>query len=144
MIECKRYLDKLISRIDNKMIKVITGVRRSGKSTLLFNLFYHYLITSGVPEDHIIMLSLDDIDNREYRDPEKLYAFLKEKIRNSSEQYFIFLDEIQLAISKEELKLRNITLQLTSPRKRPGGIICSMVGCRIFSRYIMMSRGRSI
>ena len=55
------------------MIKVITGVRRSGKSTLLFNLFYHYLTTAGVPEDHIIMLSLDDLDNAEYRDPEKLY-----------------------------------------------------------------------
>lgn len=112
MIERRRYLDKLIARIDNKMIKVITGVRRSGKSTLLFNLFYHYLTTAGVPEDHIIMLSLDDLDNAEYRDPEKLYAYLKEKIHNSSEQYFIFLDEIQLAISKEELKQKDTNVRL--------------------------------
>lgn len=62
IIERKHYLERLISRIDNQMIEVVTGVRRSGKSFLLFNLFYHYLIENGVPEDHIITLSLDDID----------------------------------------------------------------------------------
>lgn len=112
IIERKKYLDKLIARIDNKMIKVITGVRRSGKSVLLFDLFYHYLVENGVPEDHIIMLSLDDIANSEYRDPEKLYAFLKEKILNSSDHYFIFLDEIQLAISKAELKQKDTNVRL--------------------------------
>ena len=56
IIERKHYLERLISRIDNQMIKVVTGVRRSGKSFLLFNLFYHYLIENGVPEDHIITL----------------------------------------------------------------------------------------
>ncbi len=112
IIKRKRYLDKLIARIDNRMIKVITGVRRSGKSVLLFNLFYHYLIDTGVPEDHIIRLSLDDIDNSEYRKPENLYAFLKERIGNPSEQYFIFLDEIQLAISREELKQKDSNVKL--------------------------------
>ena len=112
LIERKRYLNRLISRIDNHMIKVITGVRRSGKSFLLFNLFYHYLIENGTPEDHIITLSLDDFENREYRNPENLYAFLKEKIRNPAEHYFIFLDEIQLAISKEELKQKDTNVEL--------------------------------
>lgn len=112
IIQRQKYLDRLISRVDNKMIKVVTGVRRSGKSVLLFNLFYHYLIENGVSEDHIIMLSLDDIDNSEYRDPEKLYTFLKEKIHNSSEHYYILLDEIQLAISKEELKQKDTNVKL--------------------------------
>ena len=107
LIERKKYLNRLISRMDNGMIKVITGVRRSGKSFLLFHLFYQYLIANGVPEDHIIALSLDEFDNREYRKPENLNAFLKEKIRSSSEHYFVFLDEIQLAISKAELKQRD-------------------------------------
>jgi predicted AAA+ superfamily ATPase len=112
LIERNRYLNRLISRMDNGMIKVITGVRRSGKSFLLFNLFYHYLIENGVSEDHIITLSLDDIDNKEYRNPENLYAFLKERIHNSAEHYFIFLDEIQLAISKEELKQEDTNVEL--------------------------------
>jgi predicted AAA+ superfamily ATPase len=112
IIERKRYLDRLVARIDNQMIKVITGVRRSGKSFLLFNLFYHYLIENGVSEDHIITLALDDIENREYRKPENLYAFLKERISSSSEHYFIFLDEIQLAISKEELKHKDTNVEL--------------------------------
>jgi predicted AAA+ superfamily ATPase len=112
VIERKRYLDRLAARIDNQMIKVVTGVRRSGKSFLLFNLFYRYLIQNGVPEDHIIMLSLDDIDNEEYRKPKNLYAFLKERIRDSSEHYFIFIDEIQLAISKEELKQKDTNVEL--------------------------------
>lgn len=112
IVNRKKYLDRLINRIGNGMIKVITGVRRSGKSTLLFNLFYHYLAATGVSENQIIRLSLDDIDNSEYRKPEKLYAFLKEKIGDSSEHYFIFLDEIQLAISKEELKQEDSNIKL--------------------------------
>lgn len=112
MIERKRYLDQLISRMDNQMIKVITGVRRSGKSFLLFNLFYHYLLSQGVPTDHIITLALDDMDYQDYRDPKKLYAFLKEKIRDPAEHYFVFLDEIQLAISKEELKQKDANVAL--------------------------------
>jgi predicted AAA+ superfamily ATPase len=112
IIDRKCYLDRLISRIDNQMIKVVTGVRRSGKSFLLFNLFYHYLIENGVPEDHIITLSLDDIDNKEYRKPENLYAFLKARISNTSEHYFVLLDEIQLAISKEELKQKDANVEL--------------------------------
>jgi predicted AAA+ superfamily ATPase len=112
LIERKKYLNRLISRMDNGMIKVITGVRRSGKSFLLFHLFYQYLIANGVPEDHIIALSLDDFANREYRKPENLYAFLKERIRSSSEHYFVFLDEIQLAISREELKQKDTDVAL--------------------------------
>ena len=112
IIERKHYLERLISRIDNQMIKVVTGVRRSGKSFLLFNLFYHYLIENGVPEDHIITLSLDDIDNKEYRKPENLNAYLKERIQSSTEHYFVFLDEIQLAISREELKQKDTNVEL--------------------------------
>jgi predicted AAA+ superfamily ATPase len=112
IIERKRYLDKLTSRIGNGMIKVVTGVRRSGKSFLLFNLFRDYLLHSGVPGDHIIGLSLDDLENVRYRDPERLYAYLKGKIADSSERYFVLLDEIQLAISREELRRKDSDVAL--------------------------------
>jgi predicted AAA+ superfamily ATPase len=104
IIQRDLYLKRLISRIGNGMIKVITGVRRCGKSFLLFELFYHYLLEHGTPADHIITLALDDIENEAYRDPHALYAYLKERIQSASAHYFVFLDEIQLAISKEELK----------------------------------------
>ena len=70
MIERRKYLDALIRRQWNGRIKVITGIRRCGKSTLLFDLYREYLLAAGVPEDHIILLALDDDLNGKYRDPE--------------------------------------------------------------------------
>lgn len=112
MIERNIYLDRLISRIDNGMIKVITGVRRCGKSTLLFELFYQYLLSREYPQDHIITLSLDEIENKRYRDPEVLYQYLKERIADKETHYFVFLDEIQLAITREELKQKDNDIEL--------------------------------
>ena len=97
------YLQKLIDRKDNGMIKVITGIRRCGKSYLLFQLFYDYLIQSGVTQDQIITVALDDDMFVEYRDPGKLSAYIREKI-NTSDPYYVLIDEVQYAISREELK----------------------------------------
>ena len=96
------YLDKLKNRMHNGMIKIITGMRRCGKSVLLFNLFYNYLLESGVEEDHIIAINLEDVGNHEYRDPQKLYDHLCSRIKPVG-QYYVFLDEVQYAISQSDL-----------------------------------------
>ncbi len=95
------YLKKLINRMHNGMIKVVTGIRRSGKSYLLFTIFKDYLLSEGVDEDHIISIELDRLENIKYRNP---YVIL-EKIRSQlidSKDYYIFLDEVQLLDQKEE------------------------------------------
>ena len=104
VIRRKRYLERLISKQNNGMIKVITGIRRSGKSYLLFNLFYDHLLASGTPEDNIICIALDDVENEAYRDPYRLYLYIKERVQDNREQYYVLIDEAQYAISKEEMK----------------------------------------
>ncbi len=98
------YLNKLIRKKDNGLIKVVTGLRRSGKSFLLFRLFYDHLIQSGVDAKNIITLSLDDDENAKYRNPDELSLFLRSSIKSENEKYYILLDEVQLAITKEERK----------------------------------------
>ena len=100
----EKYLKRLIECMHNGEIKVITGIRRCGKSYLLFNLFTEYLRSTGVDDEHIIMLPLDDDINEKYRDPQELSAFLRSKVKNDSATCYILLDEIQFAISKEELR----------------------------------------
>lgn len=97
------YLDKLKNRMHNGMIKIITGMRRCGKSVLLFNLFYNYLLESGVEEDHIIAINLEDVGNHEYRDPQKLYEHLCSRIKPVG-QYYVFLDEVQYAIAQSDFQ----------------------------------------
>lgn len=89
------YLNKLISKKQNGLIKVITGIRRCGKTYLLFNLFRDYLIESGVDSSHIIEMTFDSYENKRYRNPEIFFPYIKEKISDSG-LYFILLDEIQL------------------------------------------------
>ncbi|WP_031489175.1 ATP-binding protein [Ureaplasma canigenitalium] len=93
------YLNKIISKMGNKRIKIITGIRRCGKSYLLFNLFKDYLISSGIKNEQIISISLDEIDNIEYRNPFKLNEYIKNKCNDKTKQYYILIDEIQLADS---------------------------------------------
>lgn len=89
------YLNKLISKKHNGLIKVVTGMRRCGKSYLLFNLFKEYLINEGVNENHIIEIAFDAFENRQYRDPEVLFPYLMEKIADN-EIYYVLLDEVQM------------------------------------------------
>ena len=104
IIERDLYLNKLIRKKKNGSIKIITGLRRSGKSYLLNNIFYDYLISTGVNKDQIIKLALDDDRNREYRNPDNLSDFLYSQITNETDTFYFLLDEVQFAISEEEIK----------------------------------------
>ena len=89
------YLSKLIQHKKNGLVKIITGIRRCGKSYLLFKLFRDHLLESGIKEDHIISVALDDFGNRKLQNPDELYNYVKSQIIDG-EDYFILLDEIQL------------------------------------------------
>lgn len=90
-----RYLNKLLDRKENGLVKVVTGIRRCGKSYLLFHLYKNKLLSMGVEQDHIIAIALDDIANIEYRDAIKLYNYVKDHIKDKK-TYYVFLDEIQM------------------------------------------------
>ena len=91
----KQYMDQLIRKKDNGRIKVITGLRRSGKSYLLFTLYRQYLLDNGVGEDQIVGLALDEIDNAKYRNPFELNKVVKERMPDKNKRYYVFIDEIQ-------------------------------------------------
>lgn len=95
--EIKRdyYLEQIVKRRNNSLIKVVTGVRRCGKSFLLRNLFKKYLLANGVDEDHIIEMAFDLYDNIEFRDPKVFYPWAKKQIRDGDTYYFL-LDEVQM------------------------------------------------
>ena len=103
IIKRDEYLGRLIDKRENGLIKVITGIRRCGKSFLLFNLFYDYLIESGVREEQIISIALDDDTYVKYRNPDELSKYIREKI-TGKDMYYILIDEVQYAITADELK----------------------------------------
>lgn len=94
MIKRNDYLKKLIDRMGNGMIKVITGIRRCGKSYLLFEIFYNYLLENGVDKSHIIALQLDDRSNIKFQNPDYLYEYVRNQIIDNG-KYYILLDEVQ-------------------------------------------------
>ena len=91
----EQYLNKIISRKDNGLIKIITGLRRSGKSVLLFQLYRDWLIREGIHEDHIIALALDIWENAKYRNPIEIDKYVRDRMVADGEKYYIFIDEIQ-------------------------------------------------
>lgn len=95
VIKRDRYLNKLISKKENGLIKVVTGIRRCGKSFLLFELYHEYLNSAGVDDSHIIELALDEISNIRYRNPIELDRYIRAQITDKTQQYYIFIDEIQ-------------------------------------------------
>lgn len=118
-MEIKReiYLQKLINRMHNGMIKVITGIRRSGKSYLLFTIFRNYLKAQGVEDDHIIAIELDVLENEQYREPHTLLEYTKSRMTDEGD-YYIFLDEVQLLPAFESvlnsfLHMRNVDVYVT-------------------------------
>ena len=122
IIQRDSYLNKLTSRKQNGLIKVVTGVRRCGKSFLLFNLFHNHLVSSGVDEDHIIEVALDDRSNKHLRDPDNMLSFVKGKIKDN-EMYYIILDEIQMLDEFEDvlnsfLHIRNADVYVTGSNSR--------------------------
>ncbi|WP_322908322.1 ATP-binding protein [Mycoplasmopsis felis] len=100
------YLNKLISKMHNNKIKILTGIRRCGKSYLLFNLFKEYLISQNINSKQIITISLEDIENIELRNPIKLNNFIKNKIENNH-QYYAFIDEIQMCSGIKKTYVEN-------------------------------------
>lgn len=91
------YLSRLISKKNNGFIKIITGIRRSGKSYLLFNLYKNYLNSIGIDDEHIIRVSLDQKRYEKLRNPNKLYEYINKKIEKSDDEFYVFIDEIQLS-----------------------------------------------
>ena len=118
----KRYLDRLVAHKHNHMVKVVTGIRRSGKSFLLFNIFYKHLINEGVADDHIIMIDLENRRNKTLRDPDALMKYIDDHIKDGG-MYYIMLDEIQLVSEFEDVlnsyvKMPNVDVYVTGSNSR--------------------------
>ncbi len=121
-IKRDKYLTDLINRMNNGMIKVVTGIRRCGKSYLLFNIFKNYLREQGVPASHIITIELDQRKNKKYRDPDVILEYLESLIEDDG-QYYIMLDEVQMLQDFEEvlnslLHIRNADIYVTGSNSK--------------------------
>lgn len=91
-----KYLQKLIHGKENNLVKIVTGIRRCGKSYLLFNLFKRHLLESGVPDTNIVSLALDDWDSQEYRDPNRFMQHVSKRLKETEGRCYILIDEVQL------------------------------------------------
>lgn len=121
-IKRNRYLNTLISKKHNGLIKVITGMRRCGKSYLLFTLFKEHLLSDRIDEDHIIEIAFDAFENKKYRDPDVLYPYLKEQIKDDA-MYYVLLDEVQLlgefeSILNSLIRMKNVDVYVTGSNAR--------------------------
>lgn len=121
-IQRDRYLEQLILRKNNGMIKIITGIRRCGKSFLLFTLFKRYLLENGIDADHIIEIALDGIESEELRDPKVCYQYIKDSIKDEK-QYYLLLDEVQFMPRFEEvlnslLRMNHIDVYVTGSNSK--------------------------
>ena len=121
-IKRDKYLRDLINRMHNHMIKVVTGVRRSGKSYLIFHIFLNYLLEQGISESHIIRIELDQRKYRKYRDPDSILEYIESCIQDN-EMYYVLLDEVQLLNEFEEvlnslLHIENVDVYVTGSNSR--------------------------
>ncbi|MCQ2376846.1 MAG: ATP-binding protein [Methanocorpusculum sp.] len=129
-IKRDRYLNELISRKQNGLIKVVTGLRRVGKSYLLFTLFYHHLLANGVDESHILKIQLDQRMYAKYQDPDLFLSYIESKIaddttrkKNEENVYYILLDEVQLMRNFESalnslLSYENVDVYVTGSNSK--------------------------
>ncbi|MBQ3183181.1 MAG: ATP-binding protein [Clostridia bacterium] len=137
IIERKRYLDKLISKKDNGLIKVITGIRRCGKSFLLFELYHEYLNSVGITDDCIIEIALDEAINSRYKNPFELDKYVREMTCDKTKRFYVFIDEVQLVLEMQNpyvngvedkigfvpvliglMKLKNVDLYVTGSNSK--------------------------
>ena len=123
-MEIKRdhYLEQLISKMNNGLVKVVTGMRRCGKSYLLFNIFKEYLSSKGIDKNHIIEISFDTFESKKFCDPNVLYPHLKESIKDEK-MYYILLDEVQLlsdfeAVLNSLIRMKNVDVYVTGSNAR--------------------------
>ena len=105
-VQRPRYLKRLIDKKDNGRVKIITGIRRCGKSYLLFTLYKKYLLSLGIKEEQIITIALDELHNMQYRNPLTLDAYLRERMQ-PEQNYYIFIDEIQFVEEVENPYIKN-------------------------------------
>lgn len=122
IIKREKYLQELLSLQGNGLIKVITGMRRCGKSYLLFEIFVSQLIEQGIRPDHIVKVDFEDYKNKDLRDPDRLYAYVESCIKDT-EQYYLLLDEVQLLHSFEDvlngfLRKPNVDIYVTGSNAR--------------------------
>ena len=143
IIERKQYLDELIKKKDNGRIKIITGIRRCGKSYLLFELYKNYLLKNCIAENQIIEMALDDIENSGYRDPFKLNEYIKNKI-TSDKRYYIFIDEIQFSrsvknpyIDDEDEKITFVDTLLSLMKRKSLDIYVTGSNSKMLSKDIL-------
>ena len=141
-IQRDMYLDKLIARKHNGMVKVVTGVRRCGKSYLLFELFMEHLIGSGVPRERIIDVQLDDRKNKALRNPDACDAYVRERVGVG--QHYVMIDEVQLMPDFEDVLLGFLHRRrppCSAPASRPSfRRTGSGRGCRRSRVYAWCSR----
>lgn len=122
IIKRDRYLERLITHKRNGRVKIVTGIRRCGKSYLLFKLFKQHLIGNGVDQSHIIEIQLEDRSNKELRDPDECLKFIKEQIKDQK-QYYLLIDEVQLMSEFEDvlnscLHIQNLDTYVTGSNSR--------------------------
>lgn len=121
-IKRDKYLNDLINRMNNGMIKVVTGIRRCGKSYLIFTIFKGYLMEQGIDESHIVTIALDQRKDKKYRDPDTILDYIESRIVDEG-QYYILLDEVQLLDEFEEvlnslLHIKNIDVYVTGSNSK--------------------------
>lgn len=121
-IKRDKYLNDLTNRMHNGMIKVVTGIRRCGKSYLIFNIFKNYLLGQGVAASHIIEIELDQRKNKKYRDPDTILDYIESLIEDD-DQYYVLLDEVQMLREFEEvlnslLHIRNADIYVTGSNSK--------------------------
>ncbi len=121
-IKRDKYLEDLKDRMHNGMIKIVTGIRRCGKSYLVFTIFKGYLLNEGVDKEHIIEMEFDKKENAKYRDPDVLLKFVKEQITDK-EDYYLLLDEVQMLGDFEEvlnslLHIKNLDIYVTGSNSK--------------------------
>ena len=123
IFERKKYLDELIAGRGNGLVKIITGVRRCGKSFLLFDIWHNWLLEHGVTNSHIIEIQLDDFRNRRLRKPDALLDYIDSKVVDDGNPYYIVLDEVQLVEEFVEVILslthmRNVDVYVSGSNSR--------------------------
>lgn len=121
-IKRDKYLSDLVNRMNNGMIKVVTGIRRCGKSYLIFTIFKNYLKEQGVDEAHIVTIELDQRKDKKYRDPDIILEYIESRITDD-EKYYILLDEVQLLKDFEEvlnslLHIKNVDIYVTGSNSK--------------------------
>lgn len=121
-IKRDKYLNDLINRMHNGMIKVVTGIRRSGKSYLIFKIFYEYLLSQGTKKNHIISIELDRRENKKYCNPDYILEYIKSCLKDNKE-YYILIDEIQLlddfeSVLNSLLHMHNVDIYVTGSNSK--------------------------